>query len=162
MPEIDITVKGTGAVSKMLQEIGDRGLDPRPAFDQATVYMVAAEKRRFDALGRVKAGTEESKAHDSDPRVRANAPRAGVATGELREFMATKGSKAQPAKMTKNELIFGVPRKHRLSIRAVSLVKSGHNPLISREVARRWVTKALTEYLAGDLGPLKSARWWRR
>lgn len=162
MPEIDITAKGTSAASKMLRELGERGLDPRPAFDQATVYMVAAEQRKFAALGRVKAGTQKSKAHDSDPRVRANAPKAGVATGDLREFMATKGPKAQPAKMNKREMIFGVPRKHRLSVRAVSLVKSGHNPLISREVARRWVTKALTEYLAGDLGPLKSARWWRR
>lgn len=157
--DIEITSTGAGVAAAVLTELGDRALDPRPAFEQATVYLVAAEQRRFTALGRAKEATRESKTRDSDPRVRANAARAGVATGELREYMTTKGPRAQPAKLTKRELIFGVPRKHKLSVRATALVRSGHNPLVSRDVARRWVTLALKEYLAGDV---RSARWWRR
>lgn len=159
---VEITQKGAGEAAKMITELAERALDPRPAFARATDLLTLAEKRRFASLGRTKEATRESKARDTDPRVREHATQAGVASGELERFMTTTGRRAQPAKMTKNVLVFGVPGGHKLTARAAGLAKIGKNPLVSRAVARRYVTQALSEYLAGDLGAARSAKWWRR
>lgn len=156
----DITASGISAAAKLLTELGDRALDPRPAFEAITDHIVIAEKRRFQQLGRSKASTTEAKRRDKDPRVRSHASQSGVATGELMAFMTTKGPKAQPAKLTKSVLVVGVPARHKLHTRAAFLVSIGKSPLVSRAVARRWATADLEAYLKGDLGPQRRLRRW--
>lgn len=156
---VEFNTKGVDQAMSTLTGLGKRARDARPAFDATVDHLVDAQKRRFDALGQTKESTREAKARDRDPRVRAHASESGVATGELREFMTTKGSKAQPVKMTNDEVIFGVPARHKLAPRAFQLVKIGKSPLISREVARRLATQSLKAHLADELGPSKrSAR----
>jgi hypothetical protein len=145
----EITAKGFGKAEAALREIGERGLDPRPAFEATTDVLIVAQKRRFRALGHPKASTAQAKARDRDPRVRAHAGESGVATGELRDYMTMRGRDAQPAKLTRDEMEFGVPRDHPLYVRAAGLAKIGKSPLVSRDVVRRAATQALTDHLGG-------------
>lgn len=147
---IDMHGEGIGAVAALLEDVAARALNPEPAFDATTDRLIEAEKRLFASKGRLKPGKQATiarKARDKDPKVRANAHNVLQATGDLEEFLTTKGPGAQPIKLTSDELLFGVPGGQHKFHYARYQVKHGRNPLVSASTVRRYAKTEITTFL---------------
>jgi hypothetical protein len=146
---IDMHAEGTGAVAALLEQVASRALNPEPAFDAITDRLIESEKRLFSSA-RVKPdkpATVKRKARSKDPRVRANAHNTLVATGALEKFLTTKAPGAQPIRLTKDELVFGVPGGRHDFHYARYQVKHGRNPLVSASTVRRYASSELGSFI---------------
>jgi hypothetical protein len=70
-----------------------------------------------------------------------------VATGALERFLTTKGPGAQPIKLTKDELVFGVPGGRHDFHYARYQAKHGRNPLVSASTVRRFAGRELGSFI---------------
>lgn len=141
--------EGQGDVARMLALVAQHVINPEPAFDNITDRLIDAEKRRFRSSGLkdTKDATKQRKARDKSATVRANANRVLVSSGKLEHFLTTKGPGAQPIKLTKDELLFGVPGGRHEFHYARYQAKHGRNPLVSADVVRRWAGRELSAHI---------------
>jgi hypothetical protein len=147
---IDMHAEGVGTVSALLEQVAQRVVNPEPAFDAVTDKLIAAEKRLFGSNTRLKPlkkATVKRKARSKDAHTRAHANDPLSATGKLERFLTTKAPGAQPIKLTKDELLFGVPGGRHEFHYARYQAKHGRNPLVSAAVIRRAAGAALANHL---------------
>jgi hypothetical protein len=150
---IDIHAEGVGVISRHLESIASRAVNPKPAFEEITDRLIEAERRLFSSDARrdpLRRSTIQRKARSQDANTRRNAREPLVATGALERFLTTKGPDAQPVTLSNVELVFGVPGGRSDFHYARYQAKHGRNPLASKTVVRAAARPVLEAYLSPD------------
>lgn len=149
---LELTATGVTRAGRRIDLLAERARDPRAAFERITDELTGAERRLF-STGRgmrdIRTSTVQRKSRDPDPRVRMNSYRTMVATGALRQYLTTRGSGAQPWRLSRDELGFGLPRGRTGFYYARLQAKRGRNAVVPRRTVARVSRPIIRDFLLG-------------
>lgn len=150
--DVVLDQRGLDGAGDLLQRLGGLFEPPRVhlLWDHILDDTLTAERRLFQTGGGWapdKPATVARKRRDKDPRVRANANKTNVGTGQLRDFMTTRGAGAQPLKMDADELRIGIPGGRSDVFYANTQSLRRRDPRVSKETVRRIVSRNIARHL---------------
>lgn len=149
---LEIRATGVDDAGRKIDLLADRSRDPRPAFSTITDRLVLAERRLFSSRrgwAPLKRDTIARKERDPRASVRANATTPLVATGFLREYLTTRGYRAQPYKFNRFEMRFGIPGGRHPLYYGRMQARHDRNPVVNRSIVRRAARPVIRDFLLG-------------
>jgi hypothetical protein len=141
-------------VEDLVEQLGARARPPLvlEIWEGMLEDLLGAERRLFDTARGwkdIKTSTVQRKNRDKDPRVRSNSYRTNIATGELRDFMTSRGPRAQPLELDADELRIGIPAGQSGAYYGRFQAREGRDPLVSRAIVRRIASSRVRDHLLG-------------
>lgn len=123
MPEglvVSINVLGEQQINRRMLRFAARAGSAEPALELVHEYLVELTERQYNTAGAqsgnpweaLKQSTIDRKDRDKDPRVKMNADRIMVATGELKDSLTMPGHPDMVHVVTPNTMVFGTKIKY--------------------------------------------------
>jgi hypothetical protein len=171
MPEglvVSISVLGEQQINRRMLRFAARAGSAEPALELIHEYLVELTDHQYETEGSqsgnpwapLQQATIERKERSKDPRVKANADRIMVATGELRDSLTMPGNPNMVHVVTPNTMVFGTkvkrgqyhqkpaPTAHYPRRRSVDLTES--NKLIMMKTIQLWIMRGVARLASGS------------